>query len=103
MSILTTLELKQHLRLDGADEDGLLATYKDAAEGYVAQYLNRPVPWGDDADGNEVAVPAQVKAAALLVAGDLDANRESSLVGVTHSENPAVKALLDPYRVHPGF
>lgn len=101
MSILTTLELKQHLK-DPPDDESLLELYKDAAEGYVAQYLNRPVPWTDD-DGNEVAVPAQVKAAALLVAGDLYVNREARFVGTIQTDNPAVKALLDPYRVHPGF
>jgi uncharacterized phiE125 gp8 family phage protein len=50
---------------------------------YVAGY-------GDDGD----AVPAAIKAAILLVTGDLYANREGRFVGVTQTDNPAVRSLL---------
>lgn len=48
--------------------------------------------------GNAAAVPDAIKAALKLVIGDLYANREGSIVGVSHTDNPAVMALLGPYR-----
>jgi uncharacterized phiE125 gp8 family phage protein len=44
-------------------------------------------------------VPAALRAALLLVLGELYANREASLVGVTVNENPAVLRLLAPFRI----
>jgi uncharacterized phiE125 gp8 family phage protein len=44
-------------------------------------------------------VPAPIRAAILLVLGDLYANREAQIVGTITSENPTVKALLAPFRV----
>lgn len=45
-----------------------------------------------------VAVPESIRQAMLLICGDLYQNREASFVGITAMENPAVKALLAPYR-----
>jgi uncharacterized phiE125 gp8 family phage protein len=48
------------------------------------------------------AVPAPIRQAALLLTGDLFANRESGVIDasrVTSVENPAFKALLAPYRI----
>lgn len=42
-------------------------------------------------------VPAAIKAALLLMVGDLYASREGVIVGTISSENPTVKALLAPY------
>lgn len=92
-------EAKLHLRVIANEEDSLIATYIEAAEDAVAQYLKRPIPWAD-ADGNPVPVPASVRAAALLIVGDLYATREA----VTHDRNahaevnPTVERLLAPYR-----
>lgn len=55
---------------------------------YVAGY-------GDD----PASVPAPIRAAMLLVLGDLYANREAQIVGTIVNENPTAKALLGPYRV----
>ena len=106
--IVTLDQATQHLRVDEFDEDELIQMYIDAAENYVSQYLNRPVPWtiteqdeqGDDVEV-EVPVPGAVKAAALLVVGDLYQTREASTERAV-SENPAVKNLLNPYRVDMG-
>lgn len=100
MAVLTQSEIAQHLRL-GTDEESAEATLlqhlADAAQDHAEQYLGRPIPW-QDADGNAVAVPASVKAAMLLIVGDLYENREAQVIGATVAENPAVERLLHFYR-----
>ncbi len=39
--VLTTAEVKAHLRIDGADEDTYLDNLRDAAVAWVEQYLDR--------------------------------------------------------------
>ena len=98
MAVLTLDEIKSHLRLDGSAEDDHLALLNDAARDYASQHLNRPLPWLDDL-GASVPVPASVKAALLLIIGDLYENREGAFVGVNRVDNPTVLRLLTPYRV----
>ena len=43
-------------------------------------------------------VPAAIKAAILLMVGDLYASREATIVGTIVAENPTVAALIAPYR-----
>lgn len=43
-------------------------------------------------------VPAPLRAAILLLVGDLYANREAGITGTTHVENPTVDRLMFPYR-----
>ncbi|WP_431856608.1 head-tail connector protein [Azospirillum sp.] len=99
-SIVTLDEAKAHLRVDGADDDADITLKLEAAQDAAVQYLNRPVPWADAA-GIEVPVPASVKAAVLLLLGDLYAIREASIVGTIHTVNPTVERLLSPYRKVP--
>lgn len=47
---------------------------------------------------NATSVPPSLKAAILLVLGDLYANREAQVAGMTINENPTVERLLNPYR-----
>ena len=63
----------------------------DAAVASVGDYINAPEPLDDTA-------PAPVKAACLLLVGDLYANREA-LVERPLSKNPTFERLLNPYRV----
>jgi uncharacterized phiE125 gp8 family phage protein len=49
--------------------------------------------------GDAAAVPAPLKAALLLVLGDLYQNREAQIVGTSVSDNATVKRLVDPFRV----
>lgn len=100
MPIVTLQEAKAHLRVDGTDDEADITLKLAAAEDQVVQFLNRPVPWAD-AEGNAVAVPASVKAAILLVLGDLYSLREGAVVGTIHAENPTVTLLLMPYRKIP--
>ena len=97
MSIVTLEEAKLHLRVDGSDDDADITIKLEAAEESAVNFLNRPIPW-KGTDGMDVPVPASVKAAILLLLGDLYANREGAIVGTIHTVNPTVERLLWPYR-----
>ncbi|HYF87422.1 head-tail connector protein [Azospirillum sp.] len=97
MTIITLDEAKAHLRVDGDADDADITLKLMAAEGAVAESLNRSVPWTDEA-GAEVPVPAPVKAAVLLILGDLYATREAAVTGTIRTENQTVEWLLSPYR-----
>ena len=87
MAILTLTEIKSHLRIDQSAEDALLNIYLDAAEDYISAFLNEP---------SFPQAPA-IKAACLLIIGDLYENREGAGEKEV-KENPAVHRLLYPYR-----
>ena len=89
--MLTLAEAKLHCRIDHADEDTLLSAMIDAAVASVGDYINAAEPLDDTA-------PAPVKAACLLLVGDLYSNREA-LVERPLSKNPTFERLLNPYRV----
>ena len=89
--MLTLQDAKEHLRVDDCCEDMLIARLIDAATASVGDYINATEPLDDTA-------PAPVKAAALLLVGDLYANREA-LVERPLSKNPTFERLLHPYRV----
>ena len=91
--MLTLAETKLHLRVDHSDEDALITALMATATAACADYLNMP------AADLVVAVPAPVKSAALLLVGDLYANREAQGERQFY-KNPAFEALLNPYRVH---
>lgn len=97
MAVVTLDEAKAHLRVDGTEEDADITLKLAAAEDAAAQFLNRPLPWADAA-GTEVPVPASVKAAILLMLGDLYSNREGGVFGTIHTVNPTVERLLWPHR-----
>lgn len=82
--IPTTAEAKLHLRVDGSTEDSLIATYIDAANDFVKNYLDRET----------VPNKSAIKSAMLLIVGDLYENRGNAPA----QENPAVARLLYPYR-----
>ena len=88
--MLTLQDAKEHLRVDDCCEDMLIARLIDAATASVGDYINATEPLDDTA-------PAPVKAAALLLVGDLYANRET-LSERPLSENRLYERLLAPYR-----
>ncbi len=59
--------------------------------------------WPTDADGSiavtVTGVPFSLKAAMLLMIGDLYANRESGIVGTIYANTGAIENLCHPYRV----
>ena len=91
--MLTLAETKLHLRVDHDDEDALIAALMATATAACADYLNMP------AADLVVAVPAPVKSAALLLVGDLYANREAQGDRQFY-KNPTFENLLNPYRAH---
>lgn len=91
--MITLQDAKLHLRVDHNEEDALIGWMLDAAIEGAANYLNVEV-----GDLDDPLLPAPVKAAVLLVVGDLYANREA--VGTQpYSQNPTYERLLNPYRV----
>lgn len=88
---MTTLQqAKDHLRVDGDDEDELIQSMIDAATTAALDYLNleaMPDP-----------VPAPIDAAILLQVGDLYANRERQ-ADREYFANETYERLLAPYRV----
>ncbi|HCF5180764.1 TPA: head-tail connector protein [Pseudomonas aeruginosa] len=88
MSAVTLDDVKIHLRLDHDDEDSYLIGLVKAAEGHVSVFL------GDDLPD---PIPSPVKAAVLLLVGDLYENRER-MTDRDLSEVPTYAMLLAPYR-----
>lgn len=96
MSAAVTLaEAKLHLRVINNLENSLIQLYLDAAEAWVADYIDDPIPGASNSPPDPA--PTNIKAAILLVVGDLYENRE----GASEKEikkNPAVERLLFPFR-----
>lgn len=88
MTLVTLLEAKNHLRVTDNQENDLINIYIAAAEDYIGKFLN------DEDYPNAFSI----KAAALLIIGDLYQNREAQIVGTIVSDNPTVQRLLYPYR-----
>lgn len=88
MTTVTVQEAKDHLRLLEDDEDTYIATLLEAAEGHVAGYLGEDLP---------EPMPAPVRAAVLLLVGDLFENRERQADRALY-ENATFHLLLNPYR-----
>lgn len=98
--MITLNDVKLHLRLDlepGSELDPQLEAMLAAAIDHASQYLNRPVPWLDE-EGEEV-FPSSVRAAVLLIVGDLHENREGIITGTIVARNPTVDRLLHFYRI----
>lgn len=103
---LVSLSLvKEHLKIDQNSEDSVLAVYIAAAEQDICNYINQPIPGISDSPATEA--PAAIKAAALLIVGDLYENREGAVLTKTGTgsflENPAVIRLIQPYRIEIGI
>lgn len=101
---MTLDQVKKHLRLclNDAEENDHLDLITSAAVSHASQYIDRPIPWTDKA-GELVPVPPDVKAAILLIIGDLYENREGLIVGTIVATNPAVQNLLHFHRVGLGI
>jgi hypothetical protein len=89
--LFTLDEAKAHLRVETGDDDALIGLYSNAAVSHVLQYCNLALVPDDE------AAIAAFKAAALLVLGDLYANREPAIAG-TITTSRTIWNLLAPYR-----
>ena len=90
-ALLTLDEAKLHCRIDHNDEDALLGALIATATAAVADYMN--------VTSVDSTAAAPVKSAALLLVGDLYANREAQGDRQFY-KNPTFENLLNPYRVH---
>ena len=90
-ALLTLDEAKLHCRIDHNDEDSLLGALIATATTAVADYMN--------VTSVDSTAAAPVKSAALLLVGDLYANREAQGDRQFY-KNPTFENLLNPYRAH---
>lgn len=88
MTTVTLDEVKLHMRVDHNAEDDYIKGLILAAETHVGAFLGDALP---------DPMPAPVRAAVLLLIGDLYENRERQ-ADRTLSENTAYSLLLSPYR-----
>lgn len=94
MPVPTLAEARLDLRVTGTAQDAKIQRLLNAAIRSASEYLNRPIPWTDDA-GNPVEVPETVYAAIMLELRALFDDPES-----VHSL--AFKNLLGPSRTNMG-
>lgn len=113
MTMLVSLaQAKIHLRIDGPDpspEDADLTLKIEAASGAVLNYIRSSVPSfldssGDpllDSAGDPIGIPYEVKAATLLLLGDLYKERDAiNAAEWEHGFLPkSVLSMLYPYRM----
>lgn len=88
--MLTLDQTKLHLRVDLGGDDALILALIAAATTATGDYIGRTTPLDDTA-------PAPIKAAAMLLVGDLYANRESQVERKLY-DNATYERLLNPYR-----
>ena len=89
--MLTLNETKMHLRVDHNAEDLLINSLMQAATAAACDYLN--------VASLDNTAPAPVKSAALLLVGDLYANREAQADRQLY-RNATYQNLLNPYKVY---
>ncbi|WP_425327670.1 head-tail connector protein [Pseudomonas nitroreducens] len=109
MPVATTVPdlaaLKRHMRIRHSQEDEDLEEKLAAAIEQAADFLNRPIPWPVDPAAEPIVwapVPQAVRAAILIQAAELCANREASVVGTIYTVIPTARNLLNPHRVSMG-
>lgn len=95
--LIPLARVKQHLRVDGDDEDDTIALYRNAAVERAQQYLEAKLTAGAAADG-EIAINSAIAAACLIAAAWLYAQREGGDTGRTDEMPQGFYALLMPYR-----
>jgi uncharacterized phage protein (predicted DNA packaging) len=84
--------LKQHANISHADDDALLQHYLNAAEGWIADYIGRPI-------AQFTPLPAQLTQATLLLAAYWYEQREAGAFNVSINAIPfGVIDLVQPFR-----
>ena len=88
-------EVKTHLRVLHTRDDSYIQLLTKAALESVENFIDRPFLDVFDEFGD---IPASLKAAALLMVGDLYSNRSDVVVGTIVAVNPTTQRLMLPYR-----
>ena len=89
--MLTLIETKAHLRVEGTDEDAVIQAMIDAATAATGDYLNFTTAL-------DITAAAPIKSATLLMVADLYENRERQSEQQLYT-NRTYERLLNPYRV----
>ena len=92
MILLTIDEIKAQCRILSDDENPSLEVFGAAAEAHAARLIGRPIVADE---------PADLKAAVLMLAATLYAQRESELTLQTY-EHRACRAIFDLHRENMG-
>lgn len=94
MALVTLTEVKEHCRIREADttQDSVLMGYMDAASAMIQNYLNNTNPPQNGA----------VKSACLMIIESLF-NERGAYTDKELKKNPAIEALLFPYRENMGI
>lgn len=96
MPVIDLADLKAHLNITIADDDGLLADKIEAAQACVESFIGVKL---DDDEAFPDGPPAPLKEAVRQFAAHLYENREPVLVGVNAQAMPlGVFDLVGPYR-----
>lgn len=97
MTILSVIDLKEHLNIAEGTDDGLIASKIDAAEAWIAQFIGVAL---DDAEAFPDGTPEPIKEAIRQLVAHLYENREATLVGLSITDvSPGLFDLMAPYRV----
>lgn len=89
--------VKVHLKIDGDEEDLLVAGYVEAAKAHVALHCNRELVESEPNSPGQMGFTADVEQAVLLLVGHWYANREAVVIGTISTAVPlAVDRLLWP-------
>ena len=87
--------VKLHLRVDGDEEDMVIAGYFEAAKSHVAMHCDRILVEADPVGPEEMGLTPDVEQAILLLVGHWYANREAVVIGTISTAIPlAVDRLL---------
>lgn len=106
--IVSLADLKDHCRVDGDDQDILIATYGRAAERAVSQHLDRPIyaPGDAPAEGDpgydryQIEANADIAVAIMQIVADMNERRGTSGDADSSATIPqSARWLLAPYRV----
>ncbi|GFM73601.1 hypothetical protein PSCICL_45930 [Pseudomonas cichorii] len=92
--MLDLATVKVHLRVDGDEEDALIAGYIEAATAHVEQHCDRKLVETDPVEPEQMGLTGDVKQAVLLLVGHWYANREAVAVGGLTAVPLAVDRLL---------
>lgn len=88
-------EVKTHLRVLHIRDDSYIQLLTKAAFESVENFIDRPLNELFDSSGE---IPSSLKAAALLMVGDMYSNRSDVVVGTIVATNPTTQRLMLPYR-----